>query len=147
MHLMSLRAYVCESDRFCLIYDYVPTGSLEDAMKRVRENELQLGWDARLRISVGIIKGLQYLQFTCTPTILHYNLKLSNVLLDPTLNQGSGIVGLLRSCTLLMEGHQPLNVGPISGSEILGVNALLMALDGGVGDCSLSPENEGFAGD
>ncbi|KAI3682238.1 hypothetical protein L2E82_50012 [Cichorium intybus] len=95
-HLMSLRAYVCESDRFCLIYDYVPTGSLEDAMKRARENELQLGWDARLRIAVGIIKGLQYLHFTCTPKILHYNLKPSNVLLDADFEPRLGDCGLAK---------------------------------------------------
>nr|GEV60448.1 inactive leucine-rich repeat receptor-like protein kinase CORYNE [Tanacetum cinerariifolium] len=82
-HLMSLKAYVHHPpNRFCLVYDYVPTGSLEDAMKKMKENELHLGWDARLRIAVGIIKGLQYLHFTCTPSILHYNLKPSNVLLD-----------------------------------------------------------------
>ncbi|KAJ6414808.1 hypothetical protein OIU84_003761 [Salix udensis] len=58
-NLMSLRAYVREPDRFSLVYDYVPTGSLEDAMNRVRENELQLGWEFRLRIAVGVIKGLR----------------------------------------------------------------------------------------
>lgn len=96
-HLMMLRAYVCESDnRFCLIYDYIPTGSLEDAMKRARENELRLGWDARLRIAVGIIKGLQYLHFTCTPTVLHYNLKPSNVLLDADFEPRLGDCGLAK---------------------------------------------------
>ena len=81
-HLMSLRAYVHESDRFSLVYDYMPTGSLEDAMNRVRGNQLQLGWDVRLRIAVGVIKGPQYLHFTCIPQILHYNLKPTNVMLD-----------------------------------------------------------------
>ncbi|XVF66725.1 hypothetical protein PTKIN_Ptkin10aG0060600 [Pterospermum kingtungense] len=81
-HLMSLRAYVRESDKFSLVYDYVPMGSLEDAMNRVRGNQLQLGWDVRLRIAVGVIKGLQYLHFTYIPQILHYNLKPSNVMLD-----------------------------------------------------------------
>jgi Arf-GAP/coiled-coil/ANK repeat/PH domain-containing protein len=79
---MSLRAYVREPDRFSLVYDYVPTGSLEDAMNRVRENELQLGWEVRLRIAVGVIKGLRYLHFECAPQILHYNLKPRNVILD-----------------------------------------------------------------
>lgn len=81
-NLMSLRAYVRQSDRFSLVYDYVPTGSLEDAMKKVRENQLQLSWDVRLRIAVGIIKGLQYLHFICIPRIMHYNLKPSNVMLN-----------------------------------------------------------------
>lgn len=80
-NLMSLRAYVREHDRFSLVYDYVPSGSLEDAMNRVRENQLQLGWEFRLRIAVGVIKGLQYLH-SFVPQILHYNLKPTNVMLD-----------------------------------------------------------------
>ncbi|XP_019180862.1 PREDICTED: inactive leucine-rich repeat receptor-like protein kinase CORYNE [Ipomoea nil] len=81
-NLMSLRAYVRESNRYYLVYDYMPTGSLEDALSRVRENELELKWEARLRIAVGIVKGLQYLHFTCNPRFLHCNLKPSNIMLD-----------------------------------------------------------------
>lgn len=79
---MSLRAYVREHDRFSLVYDYMPSGSLDDAMNRVRENQLQLGWEIRLRIAVGVIKGLQYLH-SFAPQILHCNLKPTNVVLDP----------------------------------------------------------------
>ncbi|XP_019456144.1 PREDICTED: inactive leucine-rich repeat receptor-like protein kinase CORYNE isoform X2 [Lupinus angustifolius] len=81
-NLMSLRAYVREPDSFSLVYDYVSTGSLADLMNRVKENELQLGWEVRLRIAVGIVKGLQYLHFTCVPRILHCNLKPTNLMLD-----------------------------------------------------------------
>ncbi|EXB81207.1 Inactive leucine-rich repeat receptor-like protein kinase CORYNE [Morus notabilis] len=81
-NLMSLRAYVREHDRFSLVYDYMPSGSLDDAMNRVRENQLQLGWEIRLRIAVGVIKGLQYLH-SFVPQILHCNLKPTNVVLDP----------------------------------------------------------------
>ncbi|MCD7458856.1 hypothetical protein HAX54_039401 [Datura stramonium] len=81
-NLMSLRAYVRESKRFFLVYDYFPTGSLEDAMNKVRENQLQLSWEVRLRIAVGIVKGLHYLHFSCNPRILHRNLKPTNVMLD-----------------------------------------------------------------
>ncbi|XP_028076984.1 inactive leucine-rich repeat receptor-like protein kinase CORYNE [Camellia sinensis] len=81
-NLMSLRAFVREPDRFSLVYDYIPNGSLEDAMNRVRENQLELNWEVRLRIAVGIVKGLQYLHFGCTPRVVHCNLKPSNVILD-----------------------------------------------------------------
>ncbi|CAK9324513.1 unnamed protein product [Citrullus colocynthis] len=81
-NLMSLRAYVGEGEGAWLVYDYVGTGSLEDVMKRVRENEVRLGWEIRLGIAVGVIKGLQYLHFECDPQILHYNLKPSNIMLD-----------------------------------------------------------------
>ncbi|WCJ26735.1 Protein kinase superfamily protein [Euphorbia peplus] len=95
-NLMSLRAYVRESDRFCLVYDYVPNGSLEDAMNRVRENQLQLGWEVRLRIAVGVVKGLRYLQFECFPQILHCNLKPTNVLLDAEFEPRLGDSGLAK---------------------------------------------------
>lgn len=46
-HLTSLRAYIRKFDRYSLIYDYAPTGSLEDALRRVRENQLKLNWELR----------------------------------------------------------------------------------------------------
>ncbi|KAM0047421.1 putative transferase, protein kinase RLK-Pelle-LRR-XI-1 family [Helianthus debilis subsp. tardiflorus] len=86
-HLLSLMAYyycsvvVGDNSRcfYYLVYEYVPTGSLEDAIRRRRQ---QMGWDARLRIAVGIIKALHHLHFNSTPPLLHYDLKPSNVLLD-----------------------------------------------------------------
>ncbi|XP_013626808.1 PREDICTED: inactive leucine-rich repeat receptor-like protein kinase CORYNE isoform X1 [Brassica oleracea var. oleracea] len=82
MNLMSLRAYVLESNEFSLVYDYMPNGSLEDVMTKVRAKELELGWEVRLRVAVGIVQGLQYLHFSCDHQVLHYNLKPTNVMLD-----------------------------------------------------------------
>ncbi|KAF8390751.1 hypothetical protein HHK36_025278 [Tetracentron sinense] len=81
-NLMNLRAYMREPDRFSLVYDYVLNGSLEDTMNRVRENQLQLGWEVRRHIAIGVVEGLQYLHFSCSPRILHFNLKPTNVMLD-----------------------------------------------------------------
>lgn len=94
-HLMSLRAYVREHDRFSLVYDFVPNGSLEDAMNRVRENQLQLSWEVRLRIAVGVIKGLQYLH-AYVPQIMHHNLKPRNVMLDAEFEPRLGDYGLAK---------------------------------------------------
>lgn len=95
-NLMSLRAYVCEHNTFSLVYDYAPCGSLEDVMNRVRENQLELDWDARLRIAVGVIKGLRYLHFTCNPQILHLNLKPTNVMLDREFKPRLADCGLVK---------------------------------------------------
>ncbi|XP_042502543.1 inactive leucine-rich repeat receptor-like protein kinase CORYNE [Macadamia integrifolia] len=81
-NVMRLRAYVREPLRLSLVYDCIPTGSLEDAMSRVRENQLQLSWEVRLRIAVGVIKGLQHLHFGCSPGVLHHNLKPTNIMLN-----------------------------------------------------------------
>ncbi|XP_012848095.1 PREDICTED: LOW QUALITY PROTEIN: inactive leucine-rich repeat receptor-like protein kinase CORYNE [Erythranthe guttata] len=82
-NLMSLRGYVFESNICSLVYDYAPNGSLEDAMRSAREDRLELKWEVRLRIAVGIIRGLYYLHFNCEPQRLHCNLKPSNVILGP----------------------------------------------------------------
>lgn len=95
-NLMALRAYVRESDQYSLIYDYMPNGSLEDTMTRVRENQLQLGWEVRHRIAVGVIKGLRYLHFDCSPRILHYDLKPANILLDEEFEPRLGDCGLAK---------------------------------------------------
>ncbi|KAG8078957.1 hypothetical protein GUJ93_ZPchr0007g6177 [Zizania palustris] len=81
-NVMGLKAYVREDNRLSLAYDFVPGGSLEDVMKRVRSQQVILNWDTRNRIAIGVAKGLRYLHFECSPRILHCNLKPSNVLLD-----------------------------------------------------------------
>lgn len=91
-NVLSLKAYVREADRLSLVYDFVHGGSLEDLMKRVRSQQVSLGWDARSRIAVGIAKGLRHLHFECNPRIVHCNLKPSNVMLD------EGLEPLLADC-------------------------------------------------
>lgn len=109
-HLMSLQAYVRDSDVFSLVYDYMPTGSLEDVMNRVRNNQLQLGWEIRLRIAIGIIKGLKFLHFECLPKVLHYNLKPTNVMLDAEFEPqlaDFGLVKLLPKLDTAVNGYRP----------------------------------------
>ncbi|KAA8532202.1 hypothetical protein F0562_032235 [Nyssa sinensis] len=134
-NLMSLRAYVRESNRFSLVYDYVSTGSLEDAMNRVRENQLQLGWEVRLRIAVGIIKGLQYLHFTCNPKILHYNLKPTNVMLDAEFEPKLADCGLTKLMPNLDRAASPYsapecfqNCRYTDKSDVFGFGVILAVL-------------------
>lgn len=82
LNVMSLKAYVRDADRLSLVYDFVPGGSLEDVMKRVRSQQVSLNWDTRNRIAAGVAKGLRHLHFECNPRILHCNLKPSNVMLE-----------------------------------------------------------------
>ncbi|XP_038906785.1 inactive leucine-rich repeat receptor-like protein kinase CORYNE [Benincasa hispida] len=106
-NVMSLRAYVSEIGSCCLVYDFVATGSLEDAMRKVRENQLELKWEVRLRIAVGIARGLQFLHFECNPRILHCNLKPSNVLLDAEFEPRLADFGLTN---LIPDFHTPASL-------------------------------------
>ncbi|XP_054807637.1 inactive leucine-rich repeat receptor-like protein kinase CORYNE isoform X2 [Prosopis cineraria] len=106
-NLMSLRAYVREPDSFSLVYDYVAEGSLADAMNRAKESELPLGWEIRLRIAIGVVKGLQYLHSTCAPQILHYNLKPTNVMLDAEFEPRLSDYGLIKLLPNLSRATSP----------------------------------------
>ncbi|XP_028801748.1 inactive leucine-rich repeat receptor-like protein kinase CORYNE isoform X2 [Neltuma alba] len=106
-NLMSLRAYVREPDSFSLIYDYVAKGSLADAMNRAKESELPLDWDVRLRIAIGVVKGLQYLHSSCVPQILHYNLKPTNVMLDSEFEPRLSDYGLIKLLPNLNRATSP----------------------------------------
>ncbi|KAG8054090.1 hypothetical protein GUJ93_ZPchr0001g31437 [Zizania palustris] len=97
---MALKAYIWEADRLSLAYDFFPSGSLEDVMKRVRSQQVNLNWDTRNKVAIGMTKGLRYLHFECNPRILHCNLKPSNVMLDESFETRLADCGVSRLIAL-----------------------------------------------
>ncbi|KAJ4908446.1 Inactive leucine-rich repeat receptor-like protein kinase CORYNE [Raphanus sativus] len=128
-NLMSLRGYVRESHEFSLVYDYMPNGSLEYVMTKVRAIKLELGWEVRLKVAVGIVQGLQYLHFSCDHQVLHYNLKPTNVMLDSEFEPSLADCGLAKimptshtgvSCYSAPESSQSNSFGMILGVLLTG---------------------------
>ncbi|KAL3841228.1 hypothetical protein ACJIZ3_025819 [Penstemon smallii] len=68
----------CDESMF-LIYEYLPKGSLGDL---IGAPEFDMPWSVRLKIAIGIARGLAYLHKDYVPRLLHRNLKSNNVLLD-----------------------------------------------------------------
>lgn len=81
-NLIALNAYVRHSNAHLLVCDFIPNGSLDVALKKIGDNQLQLNWPMRHKIAVGIVMGLEHLHFHCNPPLTHSNLKPANVLLD-----------------------------------------------------------------
>ncbi|KAK4849012.1 hypothetical protein QYF36_019742 [Acer negundo] len=64
-----------------LIYEYLPNGSLEDRLS-CRDNSPPLSWQTRIRIATELCSVLIFLH-SCKPhSIVHGDLKPSNILLD-----------------------------------------------------------------
>jgi serine/threonine protein kinase len=66
---------------FALIYEYLPNGSLEDRLS-MRDNTPPLSWQTRIGIAIELCSVLVYLHSIKPHSIVHGDLKPSNILLD-----------------------------------------------------------------
>ncbi|CAN1152037.1 Probable inactive receptor kinase At5g58300 [Linum perenne] len=81
-NVVPLRAYYYSKDEKLLVFDYIPTGSLNTLLHGNRGvGRTPLDWDTRLKIVLGTAKGLAHLHSTGGPKFAHGNIKSSNVLI------------------------------------------------------------------
>lgn len=93
-NIIDLAGYCMQGEEYCLIYLYLPNGSLEDRLHH-QGSFPTLTWKQRLSIMQGAACGIQFLH-TCTPSIIHGDIKSSNILLDQALGAKLGDFGLAR---------------------------------------------------
>jgi len=87
----------------CLVYEYMPNGSLEDRLF-CRSGTPPLPWPLRFKIAVEIASGLLYLHKMKPEAFVHRDLKPGNILLDAGFVSKIGDVGLARIIPRSMDG-------------------------------------------
>ncbi|XP_042501897.1 probable LRR receptor-like serine/threonine-protein kinase At1g67720 [Macadamia integrifolia] len=80
-NLVPLVGYCEEAHQHILVYEYMHNGSLQDYIQDSVDQK-RLGWLSRLSIAEDAAKGLEYLHTGCNPSIIHRDVKTSNILLD-----------------------------------------------------------------
>ncbi|GBG79299.1 hypothetical protein CBR_g29449 [Chara braunii] len=80
--LVRLIGYCNDQNHQALIYEYVPNGSLKDALHGPQSKLHPLTWRARLQIVLDAGQGVLYLHKQITPAIIHRDIKASNILVD-----------------------------------------------------------------
>ncbi|BAT96468.1 probable protein kinase At2g41970 [Vigna umbellata] len=85
-HFVELLGYCLEENNRILVYQYASLGSLHDILhgrKGVQGAEPGpvLNWSQRVKIAFGAAKGLEFLHEKCQPSIVHRDVRSSNVLL------------------------------------------------------------------
>ncbi|CAN6237153.1 unnamed protein product [Urochloa humidicola] len=87
----------------CLVYEYMPNGSLEDRLF-CRSGTPPLPWRLRFKIAVEIASGLLYLHKMKPEAFVHRDLKPGNILLDAGFVSKIGDVGLARIIPRSVDG-------------------------------------------
>ncbi|XP_028767542.1 probably inactive leucine-rich repeat receptor-like protein kinase IMK2 [Neltuma alba] len=96
-NLLALRAYYMgPKGEKLLVFDYMTKGSLASFL-HARGPEIVIDWPTRMRIALGVTRGLCYLH--TEENIVHGNLTSSNILLDEQTNAHITDFGLSRLMT------------------------------------------------
>lgn len=127
-NIITLLGYCVHDETKLLVYELMHNGSLETQLHGPSSGS-NLTWHARMKIALDTARGLEYLHENCKPSVIHRDLKSSNILLDSSYNAKLSDFGLA-----VMDGAQNKNNIKLSGT--LGYVAPEYLLDGKLTDKS-----------
>ncbi|KAG6482957.1 wall-associated receptor kinase 5-like [Zingiber officinale] len=84
-NIVKLLGCCLETEMPMLVYEFVPNGTLSHLIHE-NKNRSSISLDIRLRIAYQSAKALEYLHMEASPSIIHGDIKPSNILLDNDYN-------------------------------------------------------------
>ncbi|KAI8567407.1 hypothetical protein RHMOL_Rhmol02G0119700 [Rhododendron molle] len=95
-NLVKLHGCCIEGDQLLLVYEYMENNSVAHMLFDPKDDQLILDWPTRLKICIGIARGLAFLHEESRFKVVHRDIKATNVLLDGNLNPKISDFGLAR---------------------------------------------------
>ncbi|CAM6012137.1 unnamed protein product [Sphagnum balticum] len=94
-NLVALVGYCQEGKEQILIYEYMPCGTVRETVYGTsKAHNNPLSWRTRLDIALNAAEGLEYLHTGCVPSIIHRDVKTSNILLSTNMTAKVADFGL-----------------------------------------------------
>ena len=94
-NILQLMGYSLNGEFPCIVYPYLPNGSLEDRLL-LRNRTPPLDWQQRLKIVLGTARGLQFLHTAREKPKIHGDIKSANILLNSNFEAVIGDFGLAK---------------------------------------------------
>lgn len=95
-NLVKLYGCCVEQNHRILVYNYLENNSLAKTLLGGGHCSIQFSWQTRVRICIGVARGLAYLHEEVRPHIIHRDIKASNILLDKDLSPKISDFGLAK---------------------------------------------------
>ncbi|XP_034892566.1 rust resistance kinase Lr10 isoform X2 [Populus alba] len=99
VNVVRLIGFCADGFRRALVYEYLPNDSLQKFISPANAKNVFLGWERLHHIALGVAKGIEYLHQGCDQTILHFDIKPHNILLDNDFNPKIADFGLAKLCS------------------------------------------------
>uniref|UniRef100_A0A4W6ELT0 Interleukin-1 receptor-associated kinase 3 n=1 Tax=Lates calcarifer TaxID=8187 RepID=A0A4W6ELT0_LATCA len=117
-NILDLLGCFSDEDHYCLVYPYLPNGSLFDRL-HLQDGERPLSWQERLNIIKGIAKALHHLHTAQPCPVICGNISSCNILLEDALQPKLTNFGLARLrpqsvsqyCTITHDTSSHSNLG------------------------------------
>ncbi|XP_075505627.1 cold-responsive protein kinase 1-like [Primulina tabacum] len=95
-NLVKLYGCCVEGTHRILVYNYLENNSLARTLLVRGHSNIYFSWRTRVKICIGVARGLAYLHEEVRPHIIHRDIKASNILLDKDLTPKISDFGLAK---------------------------------------------------